>query len=213
MLRAPQLPLQFHEPWPGLAASDAKATDCEAIIGGWLCESSPVRKRDCRWFSIWLTKRRFPWIWQRENDPKRVISALEMLGLVFLMRLLGRAAPNAHAVLHVGGLTDNQGNAFALLKEYSRRLPTAAVHMELAATAGFHNIWPEISHVKRDDNAWADALTNEDFAGWDRHRRWEPVIDCGFFFIIDELLLGTNIMAAAGGVEPSCGLLQGRRKT
>eukprot|EP00971_Amphidinium_carterae_P102538 2029840-Amphidinium_carterae.1 len=58
--------------------------------------------------------------------------------------------------LRFRGINDNQGVVFALLKQYSKKMPMAAVHMEMVATCIKHQVWPELQHAKRDFNRWAD---------------------------------------------------------
>ena len=115
------------------------------------------------------------------------MAALEMLATVFLVRLVGLLALHSHATLQLRGLTDNQGNANVLMKEYARRLPFAAGHIELAASCLALGILPEISHVSRDENRWADELTKLQFDEWEPTRHWAPDVRSDFFWVLDDL--------------------------
>ena len=179
------------------------------MLGGWVSEGPGPDRGSCWWFSVSLDRRRFPWVWQK-GDPKRVIASLEMLALVLLARLLGKvlehldARSSGHARIRFSGLTDNQGNAFALQSEYSRKMPMAACHMELAVTCSRLNIWPQIDHTKREGNTWADALTNGQTLHWDCGRRWSPTLSLDtsdrFFYVLDDILQASGYNIAAGSV-------------
>ena len=54
--------------------------------------------------------------------------------------------------------SDNQGNIYGLLNDYTTKMPTAGLLMEIS-------LMP--SHVKRDFNQWADDLTHPSFEGFD----------------------------------------------
>ena len=88
----------------------------------------------------------------------------------------------------VRGITDSQCNSYAMLKNYSRKLPLAAVHMELMSVAAQFAIWPRISHVRREFNTWADDLTENKIEGFSPHNRWEPELHTHFFNVLDNLL-------------------------
>ncbi len=77
----------YTPPSEGEAASDAHANDTEAAVGGWASLQADAAPDEVHWFSIRLERRRFPWLWRR-GAPQRLISSLEMLGLVFLIMLL-----------------------------------------------------------------------------------------------------------------------------
>ena len=63
--------------------------------------------------------------------------------------------------------SDNQGNIYGLLNDYTRKMPTAGLLMEIIfqLTATSCSLMP--SHVKRDFNQWADDLTHPSFEGFD----------------------------------------------
>ena len=46
--------------------------------------------------------------------------------------------------------------------------------MELCATAHHTGCVPNIEHTKRTENTWADALTNNNFTGYDPNKRLDP---------------------------------------
>ena len=95
-------------------------------------------------------------------------------------------------MIRMRAVHDNQGNAFAMLREYSRKLPMAAVHMELVAACEELGVFPEISHVPREENTWADELSNSLTEDWDPDKRWVPVVAAGATYDLHE------------GVESGC---------
>ena len=136
-----------------------------------------------------LTKDRFKWVWARANEPKRLIAALELLALVFLQQMmLALSAPSTRVATKLPTSTDNQGNSYALLRQYSRKLPAALVHMELAMMAHRENFQLEVSFLGRDQNTWADQLSNLDPSGFDVGRQWIPSLGKGCFMVLDDLL-------------------------
>jgi len=163
----------FFAPYGGEAATDAGADDAEATIGGWVSQSSPAVKAECRWFSLVIPRKLHPWVWSRGENPKRCIAALELLALIYLVRMIAEEkAPNMH--LKVKGISDNKGNTHALMGCYNRKLPGAAVQMELSSCCARSQVWLEIDHAKRDFNKWADQLTHDgDVDGFSPHLRWD----------------------------------------
>ena len=68
------------------------------------------------------------------GDPQRAIAALELFGLLLLVRavLLCAAGSASHTRILVA--SDNQGNVFSLLNDSTRRMPNAAILMEIVLT-------------------------------------------------------------------------------
>ena len=198
MLNSDPSPIRFHAPLPGEAATDASATSAEAVVGGWACLWPPVKKTKALWFCITLDLGRFWWVWSRAGDPRRVIGALELLAHVFWLRMLEVQARGRHIRSRLGISTDNEGNAYATMKENSRKLPAAAPHMELAAVESSLGLVSEVSHVRREHNTWAGQLTHPEElskGGWNPSCRWKPTIDSNFFLVLDKVL---DVWTSAG---------------
>ncbi|CAE7938782.1 unnamed protein product [Symbiodinium necroappetens] len=68
-------------------------------------------------------------------------------------------------------LSDNQGNVYSLLDGKSRKLPSAALLMELMLLIHRQGCLLAPSHVKRDLNQWADSLTHPGFTGFTPDKR------------------------------------------
>ena len=111
---------------------------------------------------------------------------VELLGAVLLMRMAG--ANGQSFPVQIRAVHDNQGDVFAVMKAYSKTIPASLVHMELIATARGMGAFPALIHVPREQNVWADALTNHDFAGFMPDKRWNPDLDNDLFYILDELM-------------------------
>ena len=110
-----------------------------------------------------------PWAF-KDRKPKRRIAALETLLLT--MFLCRRSAPHRGAV-QLPLASDNQGNVYGLLNEYSKKMPMAGLLMEVLfqLTANTCILLPK--HVKREFNQWADDLTHPSFSGFDEALRLE----------------------------------------
>ena len=59
------------------------------------------------------------------------------MGTVFLLRVIAETRRDAHVRATAHGITYAQCNTFACLQSYSSKIPFAAIHMELMATADF----------------------------------------------------------------------------
>jgi hypothetical protein len=151
-------------PYPDFRA-DAKAEGDEVVLGGWLSKDGcPASK--ALWFSVRISRSAFPWIWAR-GEPSRSIAALELLATLFCVILFSGHLKASQCV--VTGLTDNKGNAHVLQRFMTTKFPLSAVLMELAmwlpSIAEVHGL--SLLWVPRLQNEEADALTNEDFSGFD----------------------------------------------
>ena len=144
--------------------ADARAEGEDVVVGGWLSKDGR-QPGDAPWFSVRITRSDFPWIWCR-GEPGRNIATLELLGTLLCVVLFAKDFRGTQ--LSITGVTDNRGNAQALLKMMTTKFPLSAVLMELACWV------PEISGgeglsllwVPRLQNVEADALSNEHFDGF-----------------------------------------------
>ena len=116
----------------GVGGSDARADEESAALGGWWSQSCPPVKAKCFWFSVRIRAEQHAWAFDR-GSPQRRISSLELLATVYLVHLAGQWGHAGHAHFSVRGIPDSACNSFALLRLYSKKLPGALVHMELAA--------------------------------------------------------------------------------
>ena len=144
----------------GSDAGAGKQAD-HAWVGGWCSDVPNPDKSRVKWFQHRITPEGEPWAFTT-GDPQRAIAALELFGLLLLVRavLLCAAGSASHTRILVA--SDNQGNVFSLLNDSTRRMPNAAILMEIVLTLHDQQVMLGPSHVKRDFNTWADELTHPD---------------------------------------------------
>ena len=77
---------------------DAQASDTRTGIGGWF----PARDQECRlspwlssWFSLEITRKDFPWIFEKGNRPSLVMSTLEAFAMLVALKLNFGQEPEA----------------------------------------------------------------------------------------------------------------------
>ena len=148
-------------PWTGASDAGAGKQADHAWVGGWCSDVPNPDKSRVKWFQHRITPEGEPWAFTT-GDPQRAIAALELFGLLLLVRavLLCAAGSASHTRILVA--SDNQGNVFSLLNDSTRRMPNAAILMEIVLTLHDHQVMLGPSHVKRDFNTWANELTHPD---------------------------------------------------
>ena len=148
-------------PWTGASDAGAGKQADHAWVGGWCSDVPNPDKSRVKWFQHRITPEGEPWAFTT-GDPQRAIAALELFGLLLLVRavLLCAAGSASHTRILVA--SDNQGNVFSLLNDSTRRMPNAAILMEIVLTLHDRQVMLGPSHVKRDFNTWADELTHPD---------------------------------------------------
>ena len=148
-------------PWTGASDAGAGKKADHAWVGGWCSDVPNPDKSRVKWFQHRITPEGEPWAFTT-GDPQRAIAALELFGLLLLVRavLLCAAGSASHTRILVA--CDNQGNVFSLLNDSTRRMPNAAILMEIVLTLHDQQVMLGPSHVKRDFNTWADELTHPD---------------------------------------------------
>ena len=152
-------------------ASDASASDDgSAFVGGWLSDLPTPSKTQVLWFHYKVEEHLHPWAF-KDKKPKRRIAALEMFGTLLLTMFLCRRSATSYGYVQLPLASDNQGNVYGLLGEYTKKMPTAGLLMEVMfqLTANTCILLPK--HVKRDFNQWADDLTHPSFSGFDASLR------------------------------------------
>ena len=160
--------LVWNEKGPAIY-TDAKATDTQAWIGGFLEVDEDRRK--CPWFSLEVSEVLAPWLKHRQGNPKRVIASLELLATLMAVKLWGPGQKRSTMRARLLAFTDNQGNAFALKKGMSTRYPITLLLMELAEEMRAIDLRLDLIWVKREENEDADSLTNEDFEKFEEEMR------------------------------------------
>jgi hypothetical protein len=119
-----------------------------------------------------LTKEEAPWVFAKENDPGRVIAALELLGTLLSVILFDiKSNTMLRGGCSVTGLTDNLGNSHALVKGLSTKFPLAPLMIELSEQLRMRSLDLRLTWVRRDLNVEADAITNQDFSLFEESNR------------------------------------------
>ncbi len=169
ILDMPRQPIfEDSEALPIFGATDASAKHSAQVnkagVGGWYSTQKNPKKEEVRWFYLNVTPDLFPWVYEKCN-PQLRIAALELFGTILLTRAIARdelggkeVARTKPVTMHLN--TDNKGNAFSLQKDYARKWPSSAMLMEHALWCHLTKVSPEVVHVKRDNNQWADALAS-----------------------------------------------------
>ena len=151
--------------WTG--ASDAGASDSHATVGGWFSDKPHPEKHEVFWFLVDMDPATHPWAFDK-GDPKLRIAAMELFGSLLLFRhLVQRQETATKAALYVPLLTDNMGNVYSVLNARTKEWPCSAIMMELISEAHLSAVFPDIRHVRREFNTWADDLTNHRTQGFD----------------------------------------------
>ena len=152
----------------GAIRVDAQESDSRTGMGGWFPELDssgvpiPVKSR---WFALEerVTKKDFPWIYERGDTPSRVISALEALGVLLALHPLKHRSK----ITVTPTITDNRGNGAALNKLMTSRYPTSAILMEMSVYMKRMGIKALVEWAPREGNRHADALANGSYEGFD----------------------------------------------
>ena len=108
-----------------------------------------------------------------KGHGSRTIAASELLGTLLAVHLFlpENREPCGDAATMCTGLTDNQGNKYIVQKLMTTKLPVSAVLMQLASMLASRGLWLNLEWAPRELNKEADALTNENFDGFDSSLR------------------------------------------
>ena len=165
--------------------TDAKATDAEAWIGGWLEESEETKK--CSWFSMEVDEESAPWLLMRKRNPKRMIAALEMLATVIALKLWLKRGEGEFQI-HAEAFTDNLGNDHILRRSMSTKFPLTLLVIEISEMLRAVDATAKLRWVRRDDNQGADDLTNCIFTRFAEEKRVHFKVEEGTWLVLDELM-------------------------
>ena len=167
--------------------ADAKAEDQSVRIGGWECLGG-TRPGAARWFSADLTKANAPWAFSR-GEPYRTIASLELFATLVCIVSFGDAWPSgATGEIRLQGITDNQGNSFAVKKLMSSKFPLVVILAEVAAQLRQRSMALSLGWAPRDQNEEADALTNGDFSQFSPSNRVNVVVGEVKWLILPKML-------------------------
>ena len=167
---------------------DAKAEGELIVVGGW--EVGPkAETKTARWFSVVLSRKSAPWAYLK-GEPFRNLSSLELVVVLIAVMLFGDSMVEAVSKkrLTLTASTDNLGNCYVLKHFMSCKYPLSIVVMELALQLQRLGLELDLGWVPRGQNAEADALTNEEFEGFDPDRRIKVNFEEMNFIIMGKLM-------------------------
>ena len=166
---------------------DAKAEGDKICVGGWESFSGDTQR--ARWFSVRLDKKSAPWAYVK-GEPFRAIAALELVATLVAVCVFGPGAAwrECAATAVIAGFTDNAGNTFVVDKMMTTAFPLSIILMELAAQLDALGSVLSLSWVPREQNVPADALTNEEFGGFDPRLRISVDISKLGFRVLPKLM-------------------------
>ena len=167
---------------------DAKAEGEKIVIGGWEVNESGLTL-DARWFSITLTRKSAPWAYLK-GQPFRNIASLELTAVLTAVMLFGESMKEkaSRRRLTLTAATDNLGNTYVLNHFMSCKYPLSIVVMELSVQLRKYDLDLDLGWVPRAQNTEADALTNEEFSGFDPGKRIEVNFEELKFLIMDKMM-------------------------
>jgi hypothetical protein len=156
-------------------------------LGGWECLGNTLPAH-ARWFSVDLNKVNAPWAFSR-GEPFRTIASLELFATLLCVVTFGDAWPvGASGEVLLQGITDNLGNTFAVSKLMTSKFPLVVILAEVAAQLRLRRMVLNLGWTPRDQNEEADALTNGDFAAFDKNRRVEVDVSKVKWLILPRML-------------------------
>ena len=144
---------------------DAQASSTRTGIGGWfphLNTNGEVDRWMSPWFSLEITREKFPCVYECGNKPALLISTLEALAVLIALKLYYGDDPGngTTSVALVPTFTDNRGNGSALNKLMSTKFLSSALLMALSAILKKRKIKALVEWTPRESNKEADALAN-----------------------------------------------------
>ena len=143
---------------------DAQASLERTGIGGWRPVKDKNGNIDTRlspWFSVEIRREDWPWIYERDDKPALVISALEALAILIALKLFyGSTNPDPKKVIVAPTWTDNRGNGALLNKLMTTKFPGCALLMELASFMKRRSMKVVVDWTPREGNKDADRLAN-----------------------------------------------------
>ena len=177
--------------WDTAPRVDAGARGLQVGIGLWepaLAQDGSINKWESRWFMIELDKESAPWVYDRDDQPFRVISALEGIATLFSFMAFGPKEADGYTNIVLPGLTDNEGCSHALSKLQTSKFPLNLVTMELAAQTARMGCRLQLEWTPRESNVEADALSNGDATGFNPEKRIPVSMDGGGWMILPEFM-------------------------
>eukprot|EP00973_Karenia_brevis_P055179 7672657-Karenia_brevis.AAC.1 len=165
------VPLDARAASPIALASDAFGQGDLAGIGGWFhLVGEPRLQSEVWWFSENYTKADAEWC-LGDKPFQLVISALELLAAVVLIKLLGKRTSASILQLQLRVETDSLVAVHAQHRWYSPTQPLNSLLKELALFILRHDAAVNLVHIPGTVNTWADKLSRGHCADFDPAKR------------------------------------------
>lgn len=160
-----------------LFRTDTKGEADYVVLGGYMSKGVTDLKQT-PWFSLRITEQEAPWLFEKGHGS-RTIGASELLATMVAVHLFckdeetGGLQHGSMTCSGISGVTDNIGNSYVIKKLMTTKIPLCAVLMQLTSILAAKGLWLDLRWTPREDNIYADALTNEDFTHFSADRRVE----------------------------------------
>lgn len=166
-----------------LFRTDTKGEADYVVLGGFLSEGV-TNLKDTPWFSLRIDKSQAPWLFEKGHGS-RTIGASEMMSTMVAIHLFCKEEDSLEVqrattfCSGISGVTDNIGNSYIVKKLMSTKIPMCAILMQMTEVLARKGLWLDLRWTPREDNIYADQLTNEDFSSFSMDKRldicWEDV--------------------------------------
>jgi len=150
-----------------LFRTDAKCATGRIVLGGHHLLTG-------QWFSLTLVEADVPYLFKKDGETQWASTSAELLSVMVALVLFGvlEASSPEHVVpLVISAGTDNLANQFLLRKGLTTKWPLCIIYMQLTELLMTKNVSVDLRWRPRGENTLADALTNEDFTGFDLSKR------------------------------------------
>ncbi|CAE7560223.1 unnamed protein product [Symbiodinium sp. CCMP2592] len=151
--------------------TDAKCADGFVVLAGW--ELSDDTKSS-KWFSLRLTPSDAPYLFDQEGKSQWASGSAELLATLAALHVFGyltASVDRKELDVECAADTDNQGNSRLLKKGSSTKWPLMLINMQLSDLLLRSSLKLLLRWRPRDENQYADQLTNEIFTNFsDEHR-------------------------------------------
>ena len=150
-----------------LFRTDAKCELGRVVLGG-------VHLISGAWFSVELRPEQAPYLFKDGGESQWASTTAELLAVLVALHLFGFVGgPVKHVTtpIKISAGTDNLANEHLIKKGLTTRWPLCLVYMQMTKALMDSRLMVQLNWRPRDQNALADALTNEDFSGVDIQKR------------------------------------------
>lgn len=166
-----------------LFRTDTKGESNFVVLGGYLSEGVKDLKTT-PWFSLRVDEVQAPWLFEKGHGS-RTIGASELISTMVAVHLFCKEEDSLEIqrattfCSGISGVTDNIGNSYVIKKLMTTKIPMCAILMQLTSILARKGLWLDLRWTPREDNTFADQLTNEDFNSFSMDKRvdirWEDV--------------------------------------